>query len=52
MYHRERIYFSSTLSCKKKEEKITKPLTLSAGAHFIQPSNFERRRSLQSTKQL
>ena len=25
--------------------------TLSAGAHFYQPSNFERRRSLQSTKQ-
>jgi hypothetical protein len=25
LYHRERIYFSSTLSGIKKEEKITKP---------------------------
>jgi hypothetical protein len=40
VYHRERICFSSTLSCIKEVEKITKPLTLSAGAHFNQPGNF------------
>jgi hypothetical protein len=40
LYHRERIYFSSTLSCNKKEEK----------KH--QTSHFERMRPLQSTKQL
>jgi hypothetical protein len=25
LYHRERIYFLSTLSCIKEEEEITKP---------------------------
>jgi hypothetical protein len=40
VYHRERIYFSSTLSCNKKEEKNH------------QTSHFERVRSFQSTKQL
>ncbi len=40
LYHRERICFSSTLSCIGEAEKITKPLTLSAGAHFNQPGNF------------
>jgi hypothetical protein len=40
MYHRKRIYFSSTLSCNKKEEKNH------------QTSHFERVRPLQSPKQL
>jgi hypothetical protein len=40
VYHRERIYFSSTLSCNKEEEKNH------------QTSHFEHVRSLQSTKQL
>ncbi len=40
VYHRERIYFSSTLSCNEKEERNTKPLTLGSSAHFNQPSNF------------
>jgi hypothetical protein len=40
LYHRERIYFSSTLSCNKKEEKN----------HHT--SHFERVRPFQSTKQL
>ncbi len=52
VYHRERIWFSSTLSCNMEEEKITKPLTLSAGDHFNQPSNFELVSPFQSTKQL
>jgi hypothetical protein len=40
LYHRQRIYFSSTLSCNKKEEKNH------------QTSHFELVRPLQSTKQL
>jgi hypothetical protein len=52
LYHRERTYFSSTLSCNKEEEKITKPLTLSASAHFNQPSNFGLISPFQSAKQL
>ncbi len=52
LYHCERIYFSSTLSCSKEEERITKPHILSTSAHFNQLSNFEHKRSLQSTKQL
>ncbi len=64
MYHRQRIYFSSTLSCNKKKEKnhqtshfqraptSINQATLSACTHFNQPSNFERVRPFQSTKQL
>jgi hypothetical protein len=55
MYHRERIWFSSTLSCNKKEEKnhqtsrslapiSINQATLSARDHFNQPGNFERTR--------
>ncbi len=40
LYHRERIYFSSTLSCNKKEEKNH------------QTSHFEPARPFQSTRQL
>ncbi len=40
MYHRERMCFSSTLSCNKKEEKNH------------QTSHFERVRPFQSTRQL
>jgi hypothetical protein len=46
VYHRERICFSSTLSCIKEAEKITKPLTLSAGANFNQPGNFWARQPI------
>jgi hypothetical protein len=46
LYHRERICFSSTLSCIKEAEKITKPLTLSAGANFNQPGNFWARQPI------
>ncbi len=63
MYHRERICFSSTLNCNKKEEKNHQtshferaPLsinqaTLSVRAHFNQPINFERARPFQPERQ-
>jgi hypothetical protein len=47
VYHRERICFSSTLSCIKEAEKITtKPLTLGSSAHFNQPVNFWARQPI------
>jgi hypothetical protein len=47
LYHRERIWFSSTLSCnEKEEEKITKPLILGLSAHFNQPGKLWARQPI------
>jgi hypothetical protein len=52
LYHRERICFYQLLAAIRRRRKITKPPTLSARAPFNQPSNSERARPFQSTKQL
>jgi hypothetical protein len=47
-----RSIFHQLLAATRRRRKITKPLTLSVCAHFNQPSNFERMRPFQLTKQL
>ncbi len=44
--------FHQLLAATRRRIKITKPLTLSACAHFNQPGNFECTRPFQSTRQL
>jgi hypothetical protein len=44
--------FHQLLAATRRRRKITKPLTLSACAHFSQPSNFERVHPLQSAHAL